>query len=148
MHIGNTLTMIEPEVQGMGGYGVGSITQTEAPFVVRIAVPSPPRDRKAVRAARGLTFKVTMAYFDLPGSSLVDDLNLVAVSGGGTKERHGNQGDQEFPVGSQTIFDHRNNVEQIVWPQVPGGSVKVLVKPYRRRSAEVPFAYAWRFSRG
>lgn len=147
MHIDNTLAMIEPEVQGMGGCGISAITQAKELFVVRIAVPSLPPHRKAA-GARGLTFKVTMAYADRPGPSLVDDLNLVAVSGDGTKERHGNQGDQEFPVGSETIFDHRNNVEQIVWPRVPAGSVEVLVKPHRRRSAMIPFGYAWRFWQG
>jgi hypothetical protein len=148
VHVGNTLAMIEPEIQGIGGYGVGFITQgTEELFVVRIVVPSQPRDHKAVDAS-GLTFKVTMAYADPPGPSLVDDLNLVAVSDDGTKQRHGNLGDQEFPAGSTTIFDHRNNVEQIVWPRVPGESVEVMVKPYRTRSAEVSFAYAWMFLRG
>jgi len=59
---------------------------------------------------------------------------------------HGNQGNQEFYASSEKPFDRRNNVEQVVWPQVTGDSVQVLVKPYRMMLSDVPFAYAWKFS--
>jgi hypothetical protein len=153
--------MIEPKVQGMGGYGVGSIDEeTEEPFVVRIPVPSLASLSSAMGGGsdgnnnnnnagkKGLTFKVTMAYADLPGASLANDVNLVVLSGDGTKQRHGSQGDQEFLAGSKKPFDRRNNVEQVIWPQVTGDSVQVLVKPYRMMLADVPFAYAWKFLQG
>ncbi len=162
VHVAETIAMIEPEIQGMGGYGVGSIDEeTEEPFVLRIPVPSLASSSSAMGSGSdgnngnsnnagkdGLTFKITMAYADLPGASLANDLNLVVLSADGTKERHGNQGGQEFLAGSKKPFDRRNNVEQVVWPQVAGDSVQVLVKPYRIMLADVPFAYAWKFLRG
>ena len=160
MHVAETITMIESEVQGMGGYGVGSIDEeTEEPFVVRIPVPSLASSSSAIGGGsdgnnnnnnagkNDLTFKVTLAYADLPGAALANDLNLVVLSGDGTKQRHGNQGDQEFLADSKKPFDRRNNVEQVIWPQLTGESVQVLVKPYRMMLADVPFAYAWKFMR-
>jgi len=142
--------MVEPEVLGMGGggYVFGSIAgEKEEPFLVRIPVPSlASLSDSAGKEGLGLSLKVTMAYDDLPGPSLANDLNLVVLSGDGTKERHGNQGDQEFHASSEKSFDRRNNVKQVVWPQVTGDSVQVLVKPYRMMLSDVPFAYAWKFS--
>ncbi|KAK2013307.1 subtilisin-like protease [Colletotrichum eremochloae] len=166
VNVTETLAMIEPKTPGMGGYGVGFIKEeTEEPFAVRIQVPGLASLGTAMGEGRGgsngntnggssnesqdsLTFKVTMTYADLPGAALANDLNLVVLSGDGTMQRHGNQGDQEFPAGSQRPFDRRNNVEQVVWPHVTGDSVQVLVQPYRMMLTDVPFAYAWSFSRG
>ncbi|KDN60949.1 hypothetical protein CSUB01_07318 [Colletotrichum sublineola] len=166
VNVTETLAMIEPKTPGMGGYGVGFIKEeTEEPFAVRIQVPGLASLGTAMGGGRGgsngntnggssnesqdsLTFKVTMTYADLPGAALANDLNLVVLSGDGTMQRHGNQGDQEFPAGSQRPFDRRNNVEQVVWPYITGDSVQVLVQPYRMMLTDVPFAYAWSFSRG
>lgn len=117
--------------------------ETEESFAVWIPIPilsSSLRDN----ADKGPTFKVTMAYADLPGASLSIDLNLNVVSGDGKKKRHGNQGGQEFPADSRGPYDYRNNVEQVTWPQVTGDSVQVVVKPYRLMLTNVPFAYAWK----
>ncbi|KAK0732176.1 peptidase S8/S53 domain-containing protein [Lasiosphaeris hirsuta] len=134
--VAETLSMIEPEVPGTGGYGIGSIDE-EAEEPVRVRIPIPEGD--------SLTFKITMAYADSPGASLANDLNLVVVSADGTKQRHGNQGNQDFPAGSTKPFDRRNNVEQVIWPQVTGDSLQIVVKPYRIMLADVLFAYAWKF---
>jgi subtilisin family serine protease len=99
--------------------------------------------------ARGIkTLKVTMAYADLPGAALANDLNLVVVNVGQDKERHGNQGpNKEFAKGSKEGFDRDNNVEQVIWPDLQGGeTICILVKPYRMMSANVPFALAWKFT--
>ncbi|KAL8387059.1 hypothetical protein RB595_010187 [Gaeumannomyces hyphopodioides] len=142
VNIADTLAMIEPTTSGMGGYGIGSISEeTEEPFTARIPVPTPATPGEG----RSLTFKVTLAYADLPGSSLANDLNLVVVSADGARERHGNQGDDEVPAGAEGPFDRRNNVEQVVWPRVDGDDVQVVVKPYRLMLADVPFAYTWKF---
>lgn len=148
----------------MGGYGIGYIREeTEEPFVVRIPIPNLGSLSEAEGAGVGdgntngnsvnvgqdaLTFKVTMAYADLPGAALANDLNLVVLSADGTKQRHGNQGDEEFPVGSDRPFDRRNTVEQVIWSEITGDSIHVLVQPYRLMLTDVPFAYAWTFLRG
>ncbi|KAJ4167448.1 hypothetical protein NW754_011263 [Fusarium falciforme] len=136
VNIANTIAMIEPDISS-SGYGISVIDEeTEEPFVAQIPIPPPSGDS-------GQTLKLTMTYADLPGASLSNDLNLVVVAG--DKQRHGNQGNEEFDVNATQTFDRSNNVEQIVWPKIPGDSVKVIVKHYRLLSARVPFAYAWRF---
>ncbi|KAM0425406.1 hypothetical protein ACHAPT_009463 [Fusarium lateritium] len=136
VNIANTIAMIEPDITS-SGYGTGVIDEeTEEPFVTEIPIPSSSGDG-------GLTFKLTMAYADLPGASLSNDLNLVVAAG--DKQRHGNQGSQEFDLDATQSFDRSNNVEQVVWPQITGSSLKLAVKHYRLLSARVPFAYAWRF---
>ena len=51
------------------------------------------------------------------------DLDLVVKTGG--QERHGN-----MPVGS-AAFDRTNNVEQVVWANVPAGPLTVTVAAHR-----------------
>jgi subtilisin family serine protease len=134
VNLANSIEMIEPQNK-TSGYGVGAIDEeTEKPFELEIPIPSD---------GTTSTFKVTMAYADLPGAALCNDLNLVVVVG--DNERHGNQGSREFGVGARQSFDRKNNVEQVVWHQATGDTVKVIIKHYRLVSPRVPFAYAWRF---
>ncbi|CAN9207621.1 unnamed protein product [Alternaria alternata] len=78
-------------------------------------------DEEKGKAFLTLTLKVTMAYADLPGAALANDLNLVVVSILQNKERHGNQGPgKEFAKASKEGFDRDNNVEQVVWPDFQG----------------------------
>jgi hypothetical protein len=130
-----TIAMIEPDDKS-SGYGIGSIEEaTEERFITQISVPK--------GDGKGRTLKVTLAYADLPGGALSNDLNLIVVSG--EKERHGNQTDQEFDVNTDDSFDRKNNVEQVVWPDVAGDSVQIVIQHFRLLSPRVQFAYAWRF---
>lgn len=118
------------------GYGTGVADEDdEGPVQVEIPIPEQPDP-----TARGMTFKITMVYADLPGGQLQNDLNLLVIIGG--EQRHGNQA-------GQSGFDRRNNVEQVCWANIPAVAhdmgVKVVVKPYRFMEDRVPFAYAWRF---
>ncbi|KAI0904327.1 subtilisin-like protease [Ustulina deusta] len=134
VNVANSIAMIEPS-DAFSGYGVGVINEeTEEPFITQILVPS---------SNKSLILKLTMTYADLPGAALSNDLNLIVVAG--DKERHGNQGNQDFRIGATGPFDRTNNVEQVMWPQITGESVKVIVKHYRLLSTRVPLAYAWRF---
>ena len=45
----------------------------------------------------------------------------------GKRERHGNQGATEFPHGSKEVFDGVNNVEQVVWSNMPAGKQRSLL---------------------
>ncbi|QPG93469.1 hypothetical protein C2857_000064 [Epichloe festucae Fl1] len=135
VNLAHSIAIVEPSIT-TSGYGIGVIDEeTEEPFEIEIPIPS--------SGGKDLTFKVTMAYADLPGASLANDLNLVVVADG--KQRHGNQGTQEFDVDVKQTFDRSNNVEQVVWHQIGGDKVKVIVKHYRLLSPRVPFAYAWAF---
>ena len=67
--------------------------------------------------------KATLVWTDPPGEGLQSDLDLIVKSG--SQERHGN-----MPAGSAN-FDRTNNVEQVVWTNVPAGPVTVTVVAHR-----------------
>lgn len=54
----------------------------------------------------------------------LNDLDLIVRTADG-QERHGN-----MPP-SSTEFDRRNNVEQVVWSNVPAGKVEIVVRANR-----------------
>jgi serine protease AprX len=76
--------------------------------------------------------KVTLVWTDPPGEALQNDLDLI-VRGADGKERHGNM------RGTSSKFDRVNNVEQVIWPNAPVGTVKIVVRAYR---AILPQSYA------
>ncbi|KAH8634189.1 hypothetical protein IG631_09589 [Alternaria alternata] len=121
-------------------------------FYTLVSVPLPQDvaegDHNKPKAWGSKTLKVTMAYADLPGAALANDLNLVVINVFQNKERHGNQGPgKEFAKASKEGFDRDNNIEQIVWPDLQGGDqVCIVVKPYRLMSEKVPFALVWKFT--
>ncbi|KAK5376112.1 hypothetical protein LTR20_000524 [Exophiala xenobiotica] len=140
------------------GYGTGVLDDDQVPFSISIPVPEgtpsshtsgEPRHQKplggsgAAGAGVGNSLKVTLVYADFPGKRLSNDLNLAVQAG--DKERHGNQGNQDFSIGSTSPFDRLNNVEQVLWPGVPDGECKIVVKAFRLTQDTVPFAYAWKF---
>jgi len=82
------------------------------------------------------TLKITLVWSDPAGTKLQNDLDLIVRLTDG-KERHGN-------MGESANFDRLNNVEQVVWSQVPTGEVKVVVRAYRITKFPQPYAYAWK----
>jgi hypothetical protein len=86
----------------------------------------------------GATFKVTLVWSDPAGAQLQNDLDLIVVAADGT-ERHGN-------MGASSSFDRVNNVEQVVWSNMPAGSAKITVRAFRITRFAQPYAYAWRIS--
>jgi hypothetical protein len=89
-----------------------------------------------------LRLKVTLAYSDPPGAVLQNDLNLIVI--GSRQERHGNATGRTFAVGSKQGFDSQNNVEQVVWDDVPAGTIEIKVRAARITKFAQPFAYAWK----
>jgi serine protease AprX len=67
--------------------------------------------------------KVTLVWTDPPGEGLQSDLDLTVRVG--EVARHGN-----MPAGS-IDFDRTNNVEQVMWSNVPSGTATVTVTVYR-----------------
>jgi hypothetical protein len=88
--------------------------------------------------ALGATFKITLAWSDPAGERLQNDLDLIVVAADGT-ERHGN-------MGTGNGFDRVNNVEQVVWTNMPAGPAKVTVRAFHITRFAQPYAYAWRIS--
>jgi hypothetical protein len=72
----------------------------------------------------GSTLKVTLVWTDPPGETLQNDLDLIVRATDG-QERHGN-----MPF-SSAEFDTKNNVEQVVWVDVPIGEVNIVVRASR-----------------
>jgi serine protease AprX len=85
--------------------------------------------------ATGFDLKVTLVWTDPAGEFLQNDLDLIVVGSDGT-EYHGN-------VGAGKGFDRVNNVEQVVWNNIPAGEVQVKVRAFRITVDDQPFALAW-----
>ncbi|KAH6612365.1 KP-43 peptidase [Boeremia exigua] len=147
-------SVILPGTNTNAGAGEGRPLKQGEEWGITITVPQDkPQDGNSDAASKSAvhlphpTLKITMVYSDFPGVMLQNDLNLIVQTG--STERHGNQGTTSFPVGSTAArgFDGVNNVEQIVWTNVPVGELKIKVKA---RSITRPvggsqgFAYAWR----
>lgn len=49
-------------------------------------------------------------------------------------------------MGTSSGFDSVNNVEQVVWPNMPPGDAKVIIRATRITRFPQPYAYAWRIS--
>jgi serine protease AprX len=81
----------------------------------------------------GSSLKVTLVWTDPPGETLQNDLDLIVRTADG-EERHGNV---DSP---SSEFDRTNNVEQIAWPDVPAGTVEIVVRAHR--ITESPQSYA------
>ena len=86
----------------------------------------------------GPTFKVTLVWSDPPGAALQNDLDLIVRASDGS-ERHGN-------MGTGKGFDRANNVEQVVWENMPPGDAEIIVHAVRITRFAQPYAYAWRVS--
>jgi serine protease AprX len=89
-------------------------------------------------ATTGATLKITLVWTDPAGPVLQNDLDLIVKASDGT-ERHGN-------VGLSTDFDRLNNVEQVVWANMPPGVAKVTIRAFKITRFAQPYAYAWRIS--
>jgi serine protease AprX len=86
-------------------------------------------------AGAGRTLKFTLVWSDPPGAQLQNDLDLIVKAPDG-QERHGN-------MGTGTGFDRQNNVEQIVWTNVPQGDVKFTISAFHITRFPQAFAFAW-----
>ncbi len=72
----------------------------------------------------GASLKATLVWTDRAGPTLQNDLDLIVRSADG-QERHGNVSP------NSTAFDRNNNVEQLVWDNVPAGNVDIVVRAHR-----------------
>jgi hypothetical protein len=109
--------------------GVGARNGEENPGQAPIA-PTP---------ASGATFKITLVWTDPPGDVLQNDLDLIVIGSDGT-EYHGNKGK------TTEDFDRNNNVERIVWENMPPGEANITVRAYDITKFPQPWAFAWSVS--
>jgi hypothetical protein len=146
-------SVIIPGPNPNGGFGDGGPLKQGQESTVVIKVPTGQKGLKAAKgkkaakssAALGIglqgispTLKVTLVWSDPPGATLQNDLDLIVTAANG-QERHGN-------MGTSKGFDRVNNVEQIVWENIPPGDVKITVRAFRITQFPQAYAYAWRIS--
>jgi hypothetical protein len=89
--------------------------------------------RKVTVATAGQSLKATLVWTDPAGAGLQNDLDLIVRAADGT-ERHGN-----VPATSAS-FDRVNNVEQVVWSEIPKGDVSIIVRANRITQATQSYA--------
>ena len=125
-----------------GGYGDGGPLKEGEEDGIVISIPKRGPGQRHAHApapmAGGATLKVTLVWSDPPGAQLQNDLDLIVVASDGT-ERHGN-------MGTGKGFDRTNNVEQVVWPNMPPGDAKIIIRAFRITQFAQPYAYVWRIS--
>ncbi|MEE9223844.1 MAG: S8 family serine peptidase, partial [Thermoplasmata archaeon] len=115
------------------GFGRVDLAATVGPFgqnervdfkEENTALDTGEEERTVVRVnASGALLKVTLVWTDPPGEELQNDLDLIVRAPGG-QERHGNM------PSLSTGFDRKNNVEQVVWTDVPVGDIEILVRAH------------------
>jgi hypothetical protein len=49
-------------------------------------------------------------------------------------------------MGTAPGFDRANNVEQVVWVNMPPGDATITIRAFHITSFAQPYAYAWRIS--
>jgi len=133
-------SVIIPGPNPNGGFGDGGPLKQgeEGSIVVKV-----PAGRKGAAARNGTTglspsLKVTLVWSDPPGAMLQNDLDLIVRASNG-EERHGN-------MGLSKGFDRVNNVEQVVWNNIPAGDVKITFRAFHITQFPQPYAFAWRIS--
>ena len=96
------------------------------------------QDRTFTVPANAKRMKATLVWTDPPGEGLQSDLDLVVAAG--TRQRHGNM------APSSADFDRHNNVEQVLWDQLPANKVTISVLAHAVTSVMQDFALVVRFS--
>ena len=130
-------SVIIPGAHHDAGFGEGGPLKQGGQDTIGITIPKgKPQD--VAPAAVGVVLKVTLVWSDPPGAALQNDLDLIVKAASGA-ERHGN-------AGTTKSFDRVNNVEQIVWTNIPPGHADIIVRAHRITRFAQPYAYAWRIT--
>lgn len=127
-------SVIIPGLTAHAGFGEGGPLDQGQEKSFTVDIPG----RELEDASGTATFKITLVWSDPAGAALQNDLDLIVRAADGT-ERHGN-------LGTSDGFDRRNNVEQVLWHNVPPGEATVVVRAFRITRFAQPYAYAWRIS--
>ncbi len=131
------------------GFGRVDMAATVGPFASRTklilkdegtTLDSGEEEKTTISISRaGTDLKVTLVWTDPPGESLQNDLDLI-VRSGNSKERHGNVS------ANSKKFDRFNNVEQVVWRNLPLGDVEIIVRAWRITQFAQSYALVVRLS--
>lgn len=135
-------SVIIPGPDPDAGFGEGGPLKEGDEETITIDIPETP-SRHGEKSAQdvaltsaGVTFKITIVWTDPPGAALQNDLDLIVRAENGD-ERHGN-------MGTSADFDRQNNVEQVVWQNMPPGKAEITIRAFRITNFPQPYSYAWR----
>jgi len=140
-------SVILPGPNPDAGFGDGGPLNQGEEDTITVEIPrESPRNNSVASAvptgvgisSLGATFKITLVWSDPAGANLQNDLDLIVKAADGS-ERHGN-------MGISNGFDSVNNVEQILWSNMPPGEAQVTFRATRITRFPQPYAYAWRIS--
>ena len=133
-------SIIIPGPNPNGGFGDGKPLKQGQSSTVTITIPQKRKSagHSAHTTGTGYTLKVTLVWTDPAGAKLQNDLDLIVKASNG-QVRHGN-------MGTGRGFDRVNNVEQVVWENIPAGNVTITVNAFHITQFAQPWAYAWRIS--
>ncbi len=131
-------SIIIPGPNPNGGFGDGGPLKQGQNGTVTITIPKKKSSSGAHTTGTGYTLKVTLVWTDPPGAKLQNDLDLIVKASNG-QVRHGN-------MGTSKKFDRVNNVEQVVWDNIPAGTVTFTINAFHITQFAQPWAYAWRIS--
>lgn len=135
-------TIIVPGPSTNGGFTEGKPLRQGEESTITIDIPPGhgpgSADEGVGPTALGATFKITLVWSDPPGATLQNDLDLIVKAANGA-ERHGN-------MGTSREFDRINNVEQVLWVNMPPGKATITVRAFHITNFPQPWAYAWRLS--
>ena len=134
-------SVIIPGPNPNAGFGGGGPLKQGQSNTVTINIPKPNGKQSEAgvgTAGVGQTLKVTLVWTDPPGAMLQNDLDLIVTASNGT-ERHGN-------MGTGSGFDRTNNVEQVLWANIPPGATKITVRAFHITQFPQPYWYVWRIS--
>ena len=140
-------SIIEPGLSGLGYQDGVTLRQGQVSNPVTVSVPKGVEtgmtnelNSSRVASINAITLRVTLVYTDMPGQMLQSDLNLIVIAADGS-ERHGN-------MGTGAEFDTANNVERVVWENIPSGNVNIFVRCKRTTTPrlEQPYALVWKLT--
>ncbi len=145
-------SVILPGPNPDAGFGDGGPLRQGDEDTITVRIPSQPPGNQdaagegaagatpsgAATMGLGATFKITLVWSDPAGADLQNDLDLIVIAADGS-ERHGN-------MGTSSGFDRVNNVEQVLWPNMPPGDARITIRATRITRFPQPYAYAWRIS--
>ena len=115
-------SIIIPGPNPNGGFGEGGPLKQGQNGTVTITIPKKKGSAGAHISGIGYTLKVTLVWSDPPGAKLQNDLDLIVKASNG-QVRHGN-------MGTSKNFDRVNNVEQVVWDNIPAGAVTFTINAF------------------
>lgn len=137
-------SVILPGPNPDAGFGDGGPLKQGDENTITVNIPREPPGNKDVAALAagtlglGATFKITLVWSDPAGAMLQNDLDLVVIAADST-ERHGN-------MGTGPGFDRANNVEQVLWVNMPPGAAKIVIRAFHITRFPQSYSYAWRIS--